>query len=392
MSVAVLCDIVGRYGGTERYLETVLPALARTVDIRLIARVVEEPGRFGVPAASVRWSDENAAPSREAAQQVANSLRGCPIAITSNVFDAAVLRAVREGTKRWVARIHDYRPFCPNGNKVFPQFPSVCTAPMGSACVANAFLRGCVQGPRAESLRRIRRRVRLRDEIAKADVVLVSSEYVRRTCIQNGLDPARIVITPPPLPDEAFAAHAPSPGAGVLFFGRYNDQKGLTSLIRAIGKIPQLVRPKLIVAGAGDEREEQRGKAVAVERDVTVTWLGWLPAQAIREEIDRAHVVAVPSLWPEPFGLTGIEAQARGRPVIAYDVGGVRDWLDGGGIAVRRGDEAGLGAAIEQLITDPALWAQQAQTARARAERFRLARHLQVMQSLVSIDPAQGGR
>ncbi|HZZ66269.1 MAG TPA: glycosyltransferase [Candidatus Baltobacteraceae bacterium] len=390
MALAVLCDIVGRYGGTERYWETVLPALARTTDIRLLARVVEERERFGVPATAVPWSDENAQPSEEAARQVADSLRGCATVITSNVFDAAVLHAVRAQAQRWVARIHDYRPFCPNGNKVFPQFPSVCTVPMGGPCVANAFLRGCVLGPRVESMRRIRRRVRLRDEIAKADAVLVSSAYVRGTCIQNGLDPSRVFITPPPLPDGAFADTSPA-GQGVLFFGRYNDQKGLASLIRAIGTIAADVRPKLVVAGAGDQREEHRGKDLAARLGVTVDWLGWLPAQAVRDEIDRARVVALPSLWPEPFGLTGIEAQARGRPVAAYDVGGVRDWLDGGGMAVPRGDEGALGAAIQVLITDYEIWTQQAKSARESAERFRLARHLQVMQSLVSIDPAQGG-
>jgi len=32
--------------------------------------------------------------------------------------------------------------------------------------------------------------------------------------------------------------------------------------------------------------------------------------------MDDVHAMAVPSLWPEPFGLVGIEAQARGRPAV----------------------------------------------------------------------------
>ena len=43
-----------------------------------------------------------------------------------------------------------------------------------------------------------------------------------------------------------------------------------------------------------------------------------------------AVLVAVPSLWPEPFGLVGLDAAALGRPAIAFDVGGIGEWLTDG--------------------------------------------------------------
>lgn len=392
MRIAVLCDVVGRYGGTERYWETVLPELARIHDVRLLARTVQEPQRFGVPADQVRWSDENTAPCAQAAEQVAKAISDCQTVITSNVFDAGVLRAVRKHSGRWIARVHDYRPVCPNGNKVFPQFPSVCTAPMGAACVGAAFVRGCVRGPRVESMRRIAQRMRVRDEIAQAHLVLVSSEYMRETCAQNHIPVDRLRITPPPLPEAAFATIPVVPERGTaLFSGRFNDQKGLHSLIRALGTIAPEHRPRLVVAGAGDQQEEQRGKLLADRCDVHVEWLGWLRPEALRAHIDRTQLTVVPSLWPEPFGLTGTEAQARGRPVVAYEVGGVMDWLAGGGIAVPRGDERALGRAIERLIIDPHTWETCAYGARRGAERYRLAAHLQVLRALVAIDDAAGG-
>src|SRR5262249_45977008 len=36
------------------------------------------------------------------------------------------------------------------------------------------------------------------------------------------------------------------------------------------------------------------------------------------------------SVWPEPFGLVGLEAAAFGVPAIAFDVGGIREWLTPG--------------------------------------------------------------
>ena len=65
--------------------------------------------------------------------------------------------------------------------------------------------------------------------------------------------------------------------------------------------------------------------------------------------------MAVPSLWPEPFGLIGIEAFGCGRPVVASDTGGVREWLEPGvnGLAVAPGRPRALAAALSELLADP---------------------------------------
>ena len=65
----------------------------------------------------------------------------------------------------------------------------------------------------------------------------------------------------------------------------------------------------------------------------------------MRAAYDAATLVAMPSLWGEPFGLVGIEAFARGRPVVAYDAGAISEWLcasSGGGRVVPLGDEQAL--------------------------------------------------
>ena len=66
-------------------------------------------------------------------------------------------------------------------------------------------------------------------------------------------------------------------------------------------------------------------------------------------------MVALPSLWPEPFGLVGLEAGALGVPAIAVDAGGVRQWLREGinGIAVRQpASERSFGDALASLLGD----------------------------------------
>jgi len=90
-------------------------------------------------------------------------------------------------------------------------------------------------------------------------------------------------------------------------------------------------------------------------------------------------LACLPSLWPEPFGLIGIEALAAGRPVIASATGGVIDWLTDrvNGLLVRPGDAPALAKALDELLGDPAR--QQAMGAAGRemvADRFSPERHI----------------
>jgi glycosyltransferase involved in cell wall biosynthesis len=378
-TISVLCDRVGDAGGAERYWETVVPALiARGITVRLMARDVTDAGRFGVEALAVPWGSEDEPASPDAARIVAHELaRTQPDAVvTASVFDAGVLDAVRQAPARWLARVHDHRPFCPNGDRVYPQFSAPCTQAMGGACRRGTLLHGCVHGPRPASFRAIAARENVRDRLASADRVLVSSEHMRTTCLTNGIADRRIFITPPPLPDEAFApAPLPRPAeSSLLFAARLTPRKGLRSLIGALARLPLAERPRLVVAGTGEE-EERAARADAERFGVEVSWRGKLSERDLRAAIDAATAVALPSLWPEPFGLVGIEAQARGRPAVAYRVGGIAEWIGDAGLAVERDDQAALATAIRKVF-DSAAWPSFSLAAWRRAEAYRLPAHV----------------
>jgi glycosyltransferase involved in cell wall biosynthesis len=384
MRILVAAERVGPAGGMERYLDVVLPGLvARGATVHVLARELASAPE-GVTAERVAWSDEHDEPDETARAATARALArfGPDLVLAQNVMDAGVVEALR-AAPRLAYQVHDHRPFCPNGDRVYPRSGRNCTAPLGTPCALHALLDGCAYGPRPRTLALIRRRERLRDAIGAADVTVVASAYVGERAIASGISAAKIAQVPPPLPDEAYAGgyvdgsvdtnvDASPTSRTVLFAGRMVPQKGLLSLIRALARIAPERRPALRAYGDGPERSPALREAAA--RGVVLDAPGGASAAQIRAGIDASEIVALPSLWAEPFGLIGIEAFARGRPVVAYDGGGVRSWLVDGsnGLTVPTGDEAALARALESLTGDDALHRRLGARARTDAERYRL--------------------
>jgi len=79
-----------------------------------------------------------------------------------------------------------------------------------------------------------------------------------------------------------------------------------------------------------------------------------VPPAELQQRIAAATAVLLPSLWFETFGLTAIEAFAAARPVVATEVGAVRDLVVPGrtGWLAPRGDVAGLAEGILRQLED----------------------------------------
>lgn len=378
MKLLVLCERVDNEGGTETYLRVLLPALAaRGFEIVVAARTVGRNASYGVPDYEVPWSDEHDRPSIDAANRITEIATAFEpdVVAAHNVLDAGVLDAARFRVRRFVYHVHDHRPFCPNGDRLYPRSSHICGVAMSAvACGWHSAIDGCAYGPRPRTMQLIGMRETLAASVRDADSVIALSEYVAGLAERNGV--ARVRVVTPPLAGDAFApAPAPRPEIdAVLFAGRIVPSKGGRSLARAIARLPAQRRPVLRIAGDGPDLDELL--LLAQRLDVRTEPLGRLEPNRLREAIDASTLVAVPSLWGEPFGLAGIEAFARGRPVAAYDSGAIGEWLDpSAGTLVARGDEAALAIAVERLC-EPAVWRDRAAGALAAARRYALEPHV----------------
>jgi len=171
------------------------------------------------------------------------------------------------------------------------------------------------------------------------------------------------------------------PASTVIFgsHGRVLRRKGFVELIHAvhraasamsagerascrfviIGDTPQDFRP--------DHVAECRALAATLGVADLVSFLGF--RDDVKPYLDEWNVAVVPSVYPDPLPRAVIEAMAFGKPVIAFDVGGVREMLapEAGALLPRPGDVADLAEALLRYLRDPELRARQGQAARRRA-------------------------
>lgn len=162
----------------------------------------------------------------------------------------------------------------------------------------------------------------------------------------------------------------------VVVAGRVETTKGIGALVDAFAIVARALPTSALEIIGGGELAAYRRRAHARGIGDRVRFLGNVTADRVRDRMDRARVVAQPSLWEEPFGRTVIEAHARARPVVASDTGGLRETVtDGTGTLVPPGDARALARALIAYLTDRARARAEGAAGRARAEaRFSPAR------------------
>jgi len=155
--------------------------------------------------------------------------------------------------------------------------------------------------------------------------------------------------------------------------------KGGDLLLRAIADVSaRLARPVRALM-IGDGPQLARWQQIAADLRVDATFTGWLKGTDRWNLVRRATMLALPSTWPEPFGLVGLEAAALGVPAIAFDVGGVGQWLRPreSGILVTGPPRAdSFAAALAAALDDPRLLEQLRRGAIAVAREMTLDAHL----------------
>ncbi|HSL24331.1 MAG TPA: glycosyltransferase family 4 protein [Vicinamibacterales bacterium] len=290
--------------------------------------------------------------------------------------------------RRWpvVKMMHGYAGTCVSGQKarLWPR-PAPCGRRLGAPCLLHYLPRRCGVTSPARMLRQYSAARRQQSLFHAYASIVVASAHMRDEYVRNGAPPARVFVVPlfatgqvrPAVP----RGDAPAP-ARVLFLGRMTQLKGCDLLIRAVAGASRLLGRPVPLTMAGDGPVRAACQHLAAGLGVDAAFTGWVTEPEKEALFACASLLVMPSVWPEPFGLVGLEAGAHGVPAVAFDSGGVRAWLrDGtnGLFAGRQPAVEPMARTIAAALADPALLARLSEGACEVARELTVDRHVDAL-------------
>ncbi|HOC14501.1 MAG TPA: glycosyltransferase family 4 protein [Propionicimonas sp.] len=188
----------------------------------------------------------------------------------------------------------------------------------------------------------------------------------------------RLCVVPNGVDANHFAASGrPARGAElrVIFVGRVVPDKGVHVLLEAVRRLGRKDLAVTIVGRPGFAAEaplsryEQELRRTARSVPGRVRFASFVERSALPSVLHKADVAVVPSVWPEPFGLTVLEAMAAGAATIASRIGGIPEAGGDAAILIAPGDSAELATALEIFLEDDQKLAVAQAAAVAHAQR-----------------------
>lgn len=172
----------------------------------------------------------------------------------------------------------------------------------------------------------------------------------------------------------------------ILYAGQLHHYKGVHTLVKAVNMLCEKGYESVTLNIAGDGPADYRSELqkIAESGRASISFLGRRPVNEL-PELYRSHDLFVfPSIWPEPFGLTHLEAMASGTPVISTNDGGHGEFLvdEENALIFPKDDENALFRQIHRLLQDRALTQKITFNARQMVEkRFSLKRYVDELEN-----------
>lgn len=351
MKILFVHDKFGAFGGAE-------------TNIRITAEVLGPRGHeLGIAYMSGTGRDEAAwvqlfDHSWHLGSSPAEKVQSCidefepDVIYVHSISDLELLQACLNSGAPAVRMVHDHDLYCLRSYKYNVLTRNNCMRPVSWRCVFPCM--GCVTRDRESKLgMRLKSYVAKKREIAlnqHFSKLVVYSRYSKAELVRNGFEPSRVEMVAP------MRVEVPEVGASfsgenlVLFAGQLIRGKGVDYLLKSLAKVRAPFRA--VIAGEGSHKAKCEALSSNLGLAGKVRFTGYLDREELQELYGRASVFAMSSLWPEPFGMAGPEAMLYGLPVVAFDAGGISEWLHHrqNGLLVPWGDTNAYAAAVTELL------------------------------------------
>ncbi len=250
--------------------------------------------------------------------------------------------------------VHNHSAYCSGVDMTWTRPRRICRRPHGPLCLVCHAACGCSAKDPVRSLLRYRRVSAELAALRQLRALQVASAGIRDNLVRNGIDPARIEVLPPYAPAPLAERRPMATGRRmVLHVGGLLKKKGVWLMLDGVDQLPADV--ELVFAGGGELEGELKAAVRRNGLGSRVRVLGELDPTEWSMLLHQATLVVMPTRWNEPLGLSGLQALAHGRAVIAFACEGVAGWLADGrnGLLVPFNNKRAFLAAVRSLLTDP---------------------------------------
>lgn len=267
----------------------------------------------------------------------------------------SIIYEIREWEKKntsvkVVYTAHDYQWICPNHMLYIPQNKSVC-----ELCVSGKYVEctrhNCIHGSKMRSILGSIEGYYYswRGTYGLVDSIICPSKFLFDMFNRNKILRGKLVMLHNFIAstDRFFSEATERNSPYVLYFGRYDEQKGIKTLISVCKRNPDI---KFVFAGKGPLENE-------VISTNNIKNVGFKVGEELAQIISGALFSVYPSEWYENCPFSVMESIYYGTPVIGSNIGGVpelinTDEYDATGILFEAGNVDSLENAIRTLWDD----------------------------------------
>lgn len=271
--------------------------------------------------------------------------------------------------------LHDYWGFCPLSTAVSKTWAACTDASRCTECL------GSLESEEGPVSTDIRRSV-FKAAFNKADALISPSVYLAERYISAGFPKEKITVIANGL-DTRYFRPCRKERTGKLriaYAGYFGRHKGISTLIKAVSLTGDK-NISILLAGDGEEEEQYVKLSKLWGISDQLCFYGKLDNRGTLKLYNDADIYCLPSIWPENRPVSITEAMACGLPVIASDIGGVKELVHDNetGLLFHAGDPHGLADSIIKLRDDPKLRRRMGKHGRKSIKRYDIKKQAEII-------------
>lgn len=393
MRILIATPHRGLWGGVERYVQSLIPELLRRG--HSVGLLYEYPVDSAGSRIDAQFEELPSWCSREmGSDSVLGAVKSwSPEVVYSQGLDDNDLERSLSISFPSALYAHTYYGTCISSRKCY-SWPRLepCSRQLDASCLLLYYPRRCGGLNPRTMWQLFQLQSQRKSRFGQYRAVLVASRAMYEEYQRHGVSQDRLHLVPLPVEDPLACTATPVKeirNYNILFVGRLMDVKGVSHLLRALPLASKMLGHPLRLTIAGDGPDRAKLEELARRLHLMVKFTGWIDSQARSHQMHQTELLAVPSLWPEPFGMVGVEAGRYGVPAVGFAVGGIPDWLVPG----QTGELApadpptseGLAAAIARALANPDHYRKLSSGAREMAQRFSMERHLADLERILGL-------